>query len=486
MSWFYECFVKKSEQNGTIMCRRVFGSWFVTVNGCYETAPYTINMWKKALAKLPSDFRPRRILMFGLGGGGNLPLLNTKFPQSEITVIEWDPGMVEIARHIGWLSPHHPTRVVVADAEQAVHALEGTFDLVLYDLFQGKDTAHVGFNSVFLQTLQKKFAMNGLLMVNAFCKPELFARFDQFFTRLRSWKYLANQLAMYDAVLPDGYTNVREEAALMLRTAAGDTRFSCMEQPGLCGMRWHVGPFWCERYFSDREPQILSGSSRVLIWQPLLRLDKPRGWHRSFARITPAMTGFAEITSPSAYWETWTSHAKRHRKEWLLEQTKFIIEDVSLATFMDAYHQAKLFSEGSRVSMDGVPAHVRGQESLAHFFLARDKETGVPVAGLAVLDVPEAHQSMHLASFMDASVAQTSVGTGLVDEWFQASITRGIRFLDFGLFYAAGDPKEWEGFSHFKSQFGVRFIRYPKPLVRWVRGRSVDNTAGPSQPPSSR
>jgi hypothetical protein len=44
----------------------------------------------------------------------------------------------------------------------------------------------------------------------------------------------------------------------------------------------------------------------------------------------------------------------------------------------------------------------------------------------------------------------------------------GLRVLDFGVFWAPGDPKSWMGFSQFKAQFNIHFIRYPLALARWV------------------
>jgi hypothetical protein len=56
-----------------------------------------------------------------------------------------------------------------------------------------------------------------------------------------------------------------------------------------------------------------------------------------------------------------------------------------------------------------------------------------------------------------------------MDEWVQHGVRTGLKYLDFDCFYYKGDPKDWRGFSKFKSQFGIHFIVYPNPLMRFVR-----------------
>src|SRR5690606_31616023 len=88
------------------------------------------------------------------------------------------------------------------------------------------------------------------------------------------------------------------------------------------------------------------------------------------------------------------------------------------------------------------------------------------IAGFVATDVPEAKQSKHFISFLHPEAKRAPVGTGLMDVWFERALANGTKHLDFGVFRAPGDPSSWEGFSKFKGQFGIFFIRYPYPLVR--------------------
>jgi hypothetical protein len=55
----------------------------------------------------------------------------------------------------------------------------------------------------------------------------------------------------------------------------------------------------------------------------------------------------------------------------------------------------------------------------------------------------------------------------MIDHWFQEGIRQGFTYLDFDLFWNQGDPEAWRGFSRFKSQFGIRYIRYPQPFTNY-------------------
>ena len=100
------------------------------------------------------------------------------------------------------------------------------------------------------------------------------------------------------------------------------------------------------------------------------------------------------------------------------------------------------------------------------YLLAAEKSTGNIFAGLATLDLPSISQSIHHNAFLDHTMPHSSVGTGLVDHWFQSCIQKNIRFLNFGVFWSKGQLKSWKGFSNFKSQFGIQIIKFPKILFK--------------------
>jgi hypothetical protein len=274
-----------------------------------------------------------------------------------------------------------------------------------------------------------------------------------------------------DPITP-GYVPYRASHAYLARESAIETRNKRMlvGREGCWGARWHYGPLWFEGYVGDVEPVIEPCEHpRLVVWQTVERLDTPAGWRRAWVRCNPRMTGYAPIVNPEAYWETWTNHAQRHRKRWL-KQTEFEVSTASLEEFIEAYHATRKL-----LTLRGLFVWLTKKKIAAHgdnvrLIVIREKASGLIAAGFVALDIPEDHQSIHLVSFLHPAVERhpASVGTGIIDEWFKQSIARGIRFMDFDLFYAPGDPKDWKGFSQFKSQFGTRFIKYPYALLKWV------------------
>ncbi|MBM3204899.1 hypothetical protein FJZ48_02895 [Candidatus Uhrbacteria bacterium] len=265
-----------------------------------------------------------------------------------------------------------------------------------------------------------------------------------------------------------GYTTFRSVAGYLKREAQ-DGKRKALEQEHICGIRWKHGPFVFDAFFGDVEPRIEPGPARMIIWQPSAVRNKPKGWFRSWIQMNPRRTGYVEVGSCEHYWKNWSEHARRHRSRWV-KDGRFLIEKVSLDEFMTVYRQATRLGWLKHFFISHLKSRNTLHASLIKVFGAREKTTGKMVAGFVGMDIPEASASLHLVSFIDRAVRDSSVGTGLMDEWFQDAITRGIKYLDFDLFWAPGDPREWKGFSRFKSQFGTQFIQYPMPFIKFVRG----------------
>ena len=173
MSWFYERRVYPSEKNGDIVCQRNFGKWDVFVGELHMSSEHLRGMWRGVHRRLPIDFSPKEILMFGLAAGDNVTLLSRKYPQSWITAVEWDPVMVRIAEEIGDYPAHAKPKFIVADAGEVVRTLPGPFDLILVDIFRGGAVAHEAYVAGFFGQVSRLLSGNGLVIVNSFRERQL-------------------------------------------------------------------------------------------------------------------------------------------------------------------------------------------------------------------------------------------------------------------------------------------------------------------------
>lgn len=475
MSFLYENRIYSSEKNGAIRCVRFWGSWSITVDGLGQTTPYTNRMWKKAIGRIPQNSSRQKILLLGLAAGGMIHPLHSRFPKCEVTVIEWDPVMIQIAKDLQLYSAF-PPRIILGDALEETPKLNKRFDLIFIDLFTGSKVANAVYKQTFASALARLLKQDGYLIVNAFREPEVFSYFDPLLSRHISWRFKYNSLALYRHFgqgriegdpLPIGYISPRQSIEYLRIAHATQMQMEVVGKKGRYGTRWHFGPLVSELYETDQEPLVLQGPARVILWQPLSRTDKPKGWHRSWNRANSPRTGFAQITNPEYYWESWSAHAKRHRKKWLSLRPYTIEETQDVEKFVASYRELPKLRKLKNYFIGMARRRKQAQPDLTHLFTATDKE-GKIVAGLVVLDTPESNHSHHLLSFIYPSAESTSVGTGLIDYWFVHAIAHHIQFLNFGVFWTPGDPYSWKGFSEFKSQFGIFFIQRPRPLIKLV------------------
>ena len=474
MKFFYKSREYHSEKNGIIRCQRILGKWWVSVNGIGQTTPYVKAVWKKALRRLPKKKSVKKVLLLGLGAGGQIGLIYHRFPYCRITAVEWDPIMVKIGEELNFLKSFKRPLIIIDDALNILPRLQEKFDLILVDLFSGQEPAPILYSRPFIESVRDKLESDGYLLINAFRNPELLEIFDRILSRISSWRFSKNKLALFchrgrgvmGDPLPSGYVPYKQSSVYL--SGSHSRKTSLVGQEGCLGLRWHFGPLWFEGYESDKEPNLsLFNAFRIIIWQPLTRLDKPALWRRSWLQMNLRRTGFAEIKNPDAYWENWTSHAKRHRKKWLSEK-RYIIEEGEIEEFCAAYRQTPKLPFLKRVFIKLIKQRKMINGDSVHFFLARDELNGKIIAGLAVLDLPDIAHSNHLISFIHSQAKDSSLGVGLIDYWFKYAIANSLRFLNFGVFWTPSEPKSWKGFSRFKSQFGIYLIHRPFPLIRFV------------------
>ncbi len=116
-----------------------------------ESGHLLTDIWKTGIKKLlPEHFQPQTILLLGLGGGSNAILVSKLFPKAQITAIEIDSQMAEIAIKYFKVNKIKNLKVVIADAEEYICNLQPKADppmaekseicdLILVDCFIGKN-----------------------------------------------------------------------------------------------------------------------------------------------------------------------------------------------------------------------------------------------------------------------------------------------------------------------------------------------------------
>lgn len=199
MKWFAEEHRYRSDKNGEIIVRRDLGVWFISVLDCYQTGPYTHKMWHQALPRARARFPEiSTVLMLGLGAGGEIRTINTYFPDSRLTVMEYDPQMIEIAKSLGL---HHPLpfpRVICADAYTEVSKLTESYDLILVDMFSGPEPVAFITDPSFIDALKEHLNEHGVVLVNAHKRPEYLEPYKKAFPHYPdTWLFRLNNLGLF-------------------------------------------------------------------------------------------------------------------------------------------------------------------------------------------------------------------------------------------------------------------------------------------------
>lgn len=418
--------------------------------------------------------------MLGLATGATIPIYRKRFRDAHIIALERDPEMVRLMDEFMRFPPQDRPEVVLGDVRDTLPNQTGSFDLIVVDIYEGMKVSPAAEQTTLWQHVARLLNRDGYVLFNVFEQPNLFARIPVPLIVEKTWKYRTNWMGILrktsagvlGAPLPPGYRRHNATPEFLQREFTNRPGFQLISSSQAFGVRNRAGWFDIEQYYGDTEPTLTpDGRARLALWHPTSRTDRPKGWHRVPFAIHRRLTGFHDLQEADMYWSTWTSQAQRHRKAWKQSEALRPVSP-SLEAFFAAYRLSgqnqgliRLFEE-----------HLRHQ-ALVHNELFRiygvATSDGTLVSAIATIDIPESKLSFHATSFILPSARNTPAGTAILDLWFESAKARGFRFLDFDGFWTKGDPSSWKGFSAFKAQFGITYIRYPKPLAKWMRAKDA-------------
>lgn len=149
----------------------------------------------------------RNILVLGMGGGTIPHLVAKNFPGVEITSVELDPVMVDIAKKYFDLDqiPNH--RVIVADALRVVVEPEefnlsySTFQALIVDIFIGEKYPDLGSSGNFIAAVKRMVSAGGLVIFN---RIYISSHQDEVNTFV---EYVSNYLKNVKCLIVAGHTN---------------------------------------------------------------------------------------------------------------------------------------------------------------------------------------------------------------------------------------------------------------------------------------
>lgn len=454
--------ILESSKNGKIVFRKFFNKKEISASGCPQSGSYMARMWRKMLKTIPKDYKVKNILMLGVGGGSAIKEIYKKYKDAYIVGVEYDEIMMNFAKTFIFFKNKKNIELVLDDAVNFISKTDRKFDIIIIDLFNGSNPPSCCFEMKFIDGLKRVLEKDGYILLNYFMTKSLKDFFDNSFSCYKKTKYLANNLAVYKNfgqgnrkdLLPK-YFLTKDQSKSYLKAICKNSKNVEVFDNNPLGLLYKIGPLYFEKYCSDKEPRMKKSLFfKIVVWKNFLNNKKEKGWIRlsnSFLQC-----GVVDLHNrKDDYSDSWSNHAKRHRKRWLSRDAiDFDIVEVDGETFIREYEKNNTIDFVMKFGLlKALEYNIKGDNNNVHLFCVKDKKSNKIVCGLGIIDYPDISLSTHHIAFINDDVRKTSVGFGIMDYWYKYCIKKDIRFLDFGIIAKKRDPKSWNGFSDFKKQF---------------------------------
>ena len=158
------------------------------VNGSRESGPYIAGLWRHATSKLgvASALPVQNILVLGVAGGTVIHQLSQMFPKANITGVDIDDEMIRLGKKYFELDMVPHLSLITADARQFVTRKNKKYDLIVLDLFIGREIPVFVASREFLSTLKGLLAPHGRLFINFLQEKEYGKKADKLDKTLRT------------------------------------------------------------------------------------------------------------------------------------------------------------------------------------------------------------------------------------------------------------------------------------------------------------
>ena len=156
--------------NGDITIGKQNNEKAIFAGGVTQSGGELVVMWDTVIGNLyKQHVGVNKFLLLGVGAGMILRIVKKYYPKAEMTGIDIDPIMKQIAiEQFGWEDTKRQ-KIIIADAiDWLTHdASQNYFDLIAVDVFIGSRNAPHTRTKIFLENIQKTMTKNGFLLYNA-------------------------------------------------------------------------------------------------------------------------------------------------------------------------------------------------------------------------------------------------------------------------------------------------------------------------------
>lgn len=126
--------------------------------------------WKSAVSTpFPISSKKPSFLVIGLGGGTIPKMLTAKYPDCQITCLEIDPMIIDIAKDLFALKDYENIKIIATNANdwlsQNYLDYEKKFDAIFLDTFFG-EVFSLDTQIIMIEKIQKMLKKNGVMITN--------------------------------------------------------------------------------------------------------------------------------------------------------------------------------------------------------------------------------------------------------------------------------------------------------------------------------
>ncbi|MBU3957088.1 methyltransferase domain-containing protein [Patescibacteria group bacterium] len=181
----------ESKISGQIEVKEQLGNYTLHVQDLIQSGGIIEGIWKKALRGAQGKLSVSNCLVLGLGGGTVVQLIaghsarphfclckkvKAQYPGAKIIGIEIDPAIIKIGKKFFSLGKIENLKIVNADAIKWVANYDisyhrSRFDLILVDLYIGRQLSPKVESDEFLKNIEKLLSKNGRIIFNRLISP---------------------------------------------------------------------------------------------------------------------------------------------------------------------------------------------------------------------------------------------------------------------------------------------------------------------------
>lgn len=162
----------KSKISGSIKIEEQLGKHTLHVGGLIQSGGFVKGIWKKAFQQVQEKLSVSNCLVLGLGGGTVVQLIKSRYPEARIISVEIDPEIIKVGKKFFELDGIDKLEIINDDAIKWVDDYQkNKFDLVLVDLYIGREFTQKVASEKFLRNLKKLLSEKGIVIFNRLISP---------------------------------------------------------------------------------------------------------------------------------------------------------------------------------------------------------------------------------------------------------------------------------------------------------------------------